>query len=408
MEATQGLSELFTSESIKTKSTWPFMTLPSMGIYVNHTRTHSGSESVVVCPFVQAQDLAAWANYSVYHQGWMVEDSMNMPGNDAALGLITPMVYDVTMVNGMPSPQPTDGSGPYPAAPVWQMSPIPAQTAIINFNTMSMPDMQQNYKDIMDTRDVVISSVDEGFIMAQDAPKESDATSDSSHAHKNGIAEVSEAAQKAGRNLPLSRMIYPIFESLHQEDSTIVGMIINVLPWDKYLENILPEGVVGVTCVLHNTCDQSYTFLLNGPNVTYQGKGDFHQTNYDNFEQHIDLSVYGGAIDPVGSGSNCMYRMTVYPTSAFKESYKTRTPLIFSLIVLCAFLAMGITFLIYDWFVVRKNEKIIQAAAQSSAIVSVSIPAKPRFTLVIALFLTFYFCAVIVSVHNPRPIVCSE
>jgi hypothetical protein len=47
----------------------------------------------------------------------------------------------------------------------------------------------------------------------------------------------------------------------------IVGMLTAVLPWDRFLVNLLPSGTTGVTCVLANSCGQSFTYHLEGTSV---------------------------------------------------------------------------------------------------------------------------------------------
>ena len=41
---------------------------------------------------------------------------------------------------------------------------------------------------------------------------------------------------------------------------TVLGLVFGVVPWDRYLANLLPEGTSGVYCVLKNTCKWSFAF----------------------------------------------------------------------------------------------------------------------------------------------------
>jgi hypothetical protein len=73
---------------------------------------------------------------------------------------------------------------------------------------------------------------------------------------------------------PHSVLIQPVFRELGDVNdlSEIVGLIQAVVPWDRYLTNLLPEGVDGITCVLKNTCSQAFTYELNGNRVRFLGK----------------------------------------------------------------------------------------------------------------------------------------
>jgi hypothetical protein len=69
---------------------------------------------------------------------------------------------------------------------------------------------------------------------------------------------------------PHSLFMQPVFKTLNDESSEIVGFVNGVLPWDRYLNDLLPEGVKGITCVLKNSCGQSFTYTLNGNEVSTQ------------------------------------------------------------------------------------------------------------------------------------------
>lgn len=73
-----------------------------------------------------------------------------------------------------------------------------------------------------------------------------------------------------GYDHPHSLLMVPVFEKLNDRQSPIVGFIFGVLPWDRYLANLLPEsGSSGVCCVLRNTCGQAHTYSLVGSKVSW-------------------------------------------------------------------------------------------------------------------------------------------
>ena len=73
-----------------------------------------------------------------------------------------------------------------------------------------------------------------------------------------------------GYDHPHSLLMVPVFEKLNDRQSPIVGFIFGVLPWDRYLANLLPEsGTSGICCVLKNTCGQEHTYSLVGNKVSW-------------------------------------------------------------------------------------------------------------------------------------------
>ena len=48
---------------------------------------------------------------------------------------------------------------------------------------------------------------------------------------------------------------------------TVIGYLFSIISWDNYLVNLLPVGVEGIIVVLRNSCDQAYTYEINGPEV---------------------------------------------------------------------------------------------------------------------------------------------
>jgi hypothetical protein len=75
---------------------------------------------------------------------------------------------------------------------------------------------------------------------------------------------------------PHSDYIQPVFARVqdpsdlnnnNQDDNPVVGFLIAIIPWDRFVIRLLPDGVRGITCVLRNTCGQAYTYQLDGNTV---------------------------------------------------------------------------------------------------------------------------------------------
>lgn len=89
--------------------------------------------------------------------------------------------------------------------------------------------------------------------------------------------EHAQSHQQYGSNVtaedvndhPHSFLLSPVFDELGNPKAELKGLLQSVVDWDRYLINLLPEGVNGVVCVLKNTCGQSFTYILNGNKVRH-------------------------------------------------------------------------------------------------------------------------------------------
>lgn len=66
---------------------------------------------------------------------------------------------------------------------------------------------------------------------------------------------------------PHGTVMSPVFDSLEEENATIVGLITTVLSYDPYFVNLLGEGVEGIQIVMKTECGESFTYALEGQKV---------------------------------------------------------------------------------------------------------------------------------------------
>jgi Adenylate and Guanylate cyclase catalytic domain len=384
---------MVTSEATHNKQEWPFVTLSAFEIYFEHTSAHSIAESMMICLFVDKEEADQWANYSVAEQGW-IHDGLDLHNaSNLSVDPVIPYIHYFEMDDeGKKMRHKDDGTccdGAYPMMPLWQIAPTPLVTEVINYNLMRSEEYRTIYDEVMSARGPVMGpvgvnpltfaitnapEVDENEHFAQDVNSFEDEFGDddgTGHSQRNEL-------EGAVSELPHSPLVYPIFREPQNSESDIVGLVFAILPWDSYVKKVLPEGVEGLYCVLSNTCGQAYTFDIDGPRVNYLGKGDLHQIEYTNYQVDLPLSYSGkhGAVP--GNEGSCVYKLSFYPSSEFRARYKSNVPIAFAVLVGVAFSVVAATFFVYDWFVVRKNNKIIDAAAHSSAIVSSLFPSTVR------------------------------
>lgn len=78
-----------------------------------------------------------------------------------------------------------------------------------------------------------------------------------------------QVPRSGNRFEPHASVACPVFDNFDRQERTHVGDIIGIFTPESFLMNLLPEGVPGVFVVVENTCDQQYTYELNGNVVRY-------------------------------------------------------------------------------------------------------------------------------------------
>lgn len=121
-------------------------------------------------------------------------------------------------------------------------------------------------------------------------------------------SEMHSMLNNSDSSFPHSFVCHPVHENLNDPDSPIVAILGGGIAWDFALRNLLPEGVRGISAVIRNTCNQSYTFDLDGPNAFFKGEGDLHDRTYSHMEVPISLSFSSHA-EFASTPGHCIYSM---------------------------------------------------------------------------------------------------
>jgi hypothetical protein len=353
----KSLSASITSYALDSNSSWPMVTVPHIEIRGERMRGLTGASAVAISPLVT--NLEAWNEYAVESQGW-IQESYYLRGEEQPASRIPPGMFS----------RPIDEDGgtktrvdsPNQAAlysPLWQLSAAPHDVSIINFNLMSDEIFSKLLRIMISSRTPVLSEVfDPSTILGGGA-----------------LADYGD-----GKFHPHSVIVKPIHKGF-KNTSDIVGSIILAVPWDEYFTNILHQGAHKILCVMRDTCGGVFTYHLNGPQVTFVGHGDHHDSRYDYLEHTVpfgppsDKYVYGQDDD---ADAHCRYSLHIYPTVELQESYETNRPALFASVVVLVFVFTSFIFLMYDFLVQRRQDRVQSAAVRSNAIVSSLFPAEVR------------------------------
>jgi hypothetical protein len=138
----------------------------------------------------------------------------------------------------------------------------------------------------------------------------------------------------------------------------------------------------GTCVVFENPRTESFTYQINGPHAKYLGVGNHHDERYEFIcytAQLITNSTLGSGV--AHNDEHCPISIALYPSDVMNASYVTHRPIILAVAVLFTFAFTYVVFCLYHKMVERRNQKISQLAAQSSAIVSSLFPANVHHRL---------------------------
>jgi hypothetical protein len=90
----------------------------------------------------------------------------------------------------------------------------------------------------------------------------------------------------------------------------------------------------------------------------------------------VEVDLHGP--DALKIDGNCLYSFDIYPSDDLHSNWDSKLPFVFASVVAATFVAMAITFFMYDGFVRRRNTKVVSAAARTDKIVSSLFPSNVR------------------------------
>ena len=334
---------------------WPSVTVPDFGERTESTRALIGASAIWWTPLVTSETREQWENYAVQHQQWIHEEEIAAA---EAVGTTSRIALEVTSTEIAPHifDKNGDSTGTGPFAPIWQTHPIPADIpSWVNFDSLTLPGIQGGLRNIMQNRLPVVGEVLDW--------------------------QETDAASQDTSTEPESAILYPIYSGRHEDAaSNVVAVVTAVSSWSVYFQNVVPSSAKGITVVVKNECNQVFSFSVNGPNVTYLGKGDHHSKIFDNMHQSVsfDTSNNGNGNSLPLDAHYCPYTVHVYPSNAMRSHFVTHQPLISATLVGILFLVAALIFVTYDVLVEQRQKVVMDHALQSTAIVSSLFPEQVR------------------------------
>jgi hypothetical protein len=379
-ESMKALSDIFTATAIAENLTWPFVavTREPFEILGHQARLQSGVEFIMIAPFVSEAQRGDWVAFSV-ENGWWYDQSkviVEMLSDSPEPREYAPgsMAQEIIGSAGL-SPV---LNGTMKHCPIWQSSPPPYIPQAVNYDLIDsvwyapmIPALERLRTGLFSTvfdlsAGSNLAGSAEDHLAYHQAFSSSPLTGNESNARPHGVFNV------------------PIFEAYQDRTSEMVGMVSSIMAWDRYMVNLVPESITGIMVVLENTCNQSYTFMLNGTKAQYLGTGDFLNLTFEESRYNVSLGFLdssNGAVSDWTDVGHCIYSLQVYSTQEFKNSVSSNTAFVFTLLSAGVGLLVIITFLLYDCYVRRRNAKMVDAAARRDEILMSLFPSTVRSRL---------------------------
>ena len=354
-------STTITSYAIATRAQWPFVSLPHFEVRGTETNNLSNSILLSYAPYVPTNETDKWERYTGYMQKWIQEgvdynyelheDYLN---GSHVLDPIKKEIWDY------PNHDPTDPKGSRvkvnhtgPYLPVWQMAPAPHDPTIVNYNLLD---------------NEVFQRIDHGM-HAINRPVLSEATD---------LAWLYSGAVYDDPTHPHSFLLQPIYKDFeHLSERDILGVVISVIGWDHYFEKLLPPEAHGITVVMRDTCGDEFSYQINGAEAVFLGYGDHHEAKYSHLEEASPFDVLH-KLEASDLHDHCEYDMHIFPMQELEDDYRTNKPYLYTVVVICVFLATVGVFVLYDYLVTLRQNKVALAAKKSNAVVASLFPKNVR------------------------------
>eukprot|EP00980_Cylindrotheca_fusiformis_P018348 scaffold5995_cov113-Cylindrotheca_fusiformis.AAC.4 len=358
------------SESALRNTTWPFYVIPDWAIKAKRLADLTGvsGPEVAMAPIVQPEDRDKFNTFAAEAVPKWYRESVEMEGTDmTAEEFIQKTVPFIHFHDTENNYQPTPVIGPNESLPLLQSYPL-----VFYPQRYLMPIMF----------DTMTSSANSALVSISRALRKPTI----------GFTTIFGG----GKGMAGSQIIQPIYDTANTkaEDRKMVAFTGIQLHWLDYFKNILTDGEFGIIVVLESACEQVFTSLqekkkghfssvvsyrIDAQNAEHLGDADFHNPKYDDMKVDsvfVDLGIDESQL-PEGI---CVPILTmhVYPSEDLEQSFRTSNAIVYTTIVAAIFIFTSLVFLLYDYFVRRRQTKVMERIMRQDKIVANVFPTAIR------------------------------
>ena len=308
----------------------------------------AGPEAYFFAPIVTKPELATYERYAWDHQEW-IKDDLELRGlGKVDPGLIAQHVYPATKDGSR-----EDYDNAKVHVPIWQLAPVPTDAEMILLDLYSHASFKRMIDDCTQVQRVLLSEIVDRNFIARSLTLDANAETDDE---------------------PRSYAIQPVFESFAW-DSPLVGFVFVLIPWFSYLVDVLPPGTIGYVVEIQDSCTSSFFYQLDGPDVTFLHSFTPNPTHahLSPVREFAEFARYTGETSSE-IRQHCAYRIVVHPTDELYHSYKSNEPILYTTVVVAVFAVTVMVFVLYDYLVQKRQQRVMRTAQKTSAIVRSLFP----------------------------------
>ncbi|GKZ00827.1 hypothetical protein MPSEU_001034400 [Mayamaea pseudoterrestris] len=358
----RSMATAITSYSQEQEQRWP--TLPNFDARATDAKGLAGLEFIAYAPKVAADETTAWETYAQKKQGWIAKDWSYHDVSTDAGSVPSKIYYDGPRgeINENEDADDAVGADEFEMKgvhfPLWQAGPVPHNASVINFDLYQHPAFRDKFNDGIEARKMLISGVvDIDFILERII----------SHNHTDGEHQDHTS----------SVIFQPVFDDF-TDDANVTGFVLAGVPWQHVLSGILPTGVNGILVQVQVTCGGSFTYMLNGREALYAGKGLLGKANDERHVKSFPFAEVTRFTEDNEQDFDCLYALNVVATESFEQTFFTSGPIVFAFVVAMTFVVTACVFAVYDYTVFRRQAKLLSTAERTNAIVSSLFPKDVR------------------------------
>eukprot|EP00980_Cylindrotheca_fusiformis_P018347 scaffold5995_cov113-Cylindrotheca_fusiformis.AAC.3 len=364
------ISSQANSETTLTNTRWPFYAIPDWAIKAKRLADLTGVShpEVAMAPIVRPEDREKFNTFAAEAVPKWYKASVHSEGTDMTadefMQKTVPFIHFHDTENNY---RPTPVTGPNDSLPLLQYYPL-----VFNPERYLLPIMV----------DTTSASGTAALVSISRATRKPTI----------GFAIMFEG-EKA---IAGSQVIQPIYDTANTEaeDRKMVAFTGIRLHWLDYFKNILTDGEFGVIVVLESACEGAcksltgtkgieissvVSYRIDGKNAEYLGDADFHNPKYD--DMNVDSVFVDLGIDESQlTEGTCVPTliMHVYPTEELEQSFRTDNAAVYTVIVAAIFIFTSLVFLLYDYFVRRRQTKVMERIMRQDKIVANVFPTAIR------------------------------
>ncbi|CAJ1936439.1 unnamed protein product [Cylindrotheca closterium] len=368
----ESMAETITSYSAASGAQWPLVTVPNFVRRGQRTMDEARLDMVAFSPIVDAKHLGNWSGFVASKSVGSLYEDESKEGN----GFPNPDIFEFGSDD--------ISSGAISFVPFWMSSPMPYNVSVVNLNLLSKETYNKAFQSMKVSEQTVLSelytsSKNEGMFILKEhvfPPSYFDGKVVENDfgipLNTDGNTEEADGEEVIDQ-IPHSIIMTPVFDNFDLDRRSMVGVVYSVIPWDKFFINLLPDDVNGIIAVLKDTCGNRYSFVINGKTAAYIGEGDVEGTNNAYISETIDFGQVFAA-----EGTECVYSLAIYPSENFEALFYSDARTFFMPFFAAVFICLGIGFLLFFWFVERRQRKVVGVAQRTTAIVSSLFPDNVR------------------------------